>query len=699
MTNQQGRVAVIDRGGWTKEYSLQKAIVHIGSDPRSDIVLEPGRGSGVAPRHAQLIAASGSGQDYRLVNLADSDIRLGPDHSQVLPPLSSMTLANGQHLTLGDFTLIFYGEQTGPAETMVGSRNIGLKISLPQAQLAPNRTLQGLITVSNRGERTGAQFYLELEGLDPACYRIEPGPVLSSGAEKEVTFQLQHQGHLPLAGEYELVIRAAAPGAYPAEQASVTQLIQVLPFYRHKMTLLGPDGAVMSPREQPLPGLETVVPIPAAPPQPAAMWNEAAASPEAEQHRVLKLKADQPPPVVEPPAPAGPPQPEPGPVELAQKPAPEDWWAAETAARPASASASWWEPRPATARPVKEDRVLKLKTASLPPVESPVAPVPAPVRSETWDIPPVEQAAPVVEPPLPPAIVVEPAARRPDVEAGSGPLAPQAEESPEPLGPAPEPAAPPGVESGISAAGQQAAPEIEPRVVELEAPEPAPAEESPAAAPAVVPEPGLPVEIEAVLPPEPEILPEPVPSWPALETLPAPAEMGEPALPPAEVKPGDHPAESPPAEPSSEVRPPVVDPAAADKPPEQAAPPARAERPRQETGDWWRGEAAEVVPDKTAAGVKPDLPRPALKLKAEETRPLEVDTPARAGRPRQGTEDWWLDGAPEEPAWSGPATGRLRPALKLKASSAPAEEQPEESSSGTATAAEDWWSPAGDSSR
>lgn len=267
MTNQQGRVTVIDRGGWTKEYPLQKAIVHIGSDPRSDIVLEPGRGSGVAPRHAQLIAVSGSGQDYRLVNLADSDIRLGPDNSQALSPLSSMGLANGQQLTLGDFTLIFYGEQTGAAEMEVGSRNIGLKISLPQAQLAPNRTLQGLITVSNRGDRTGAQFYLELEGLDPECYRIEPGPVLSSGAEKEVNFHLQHLGRLPLAGEYEIVIRAAAPGAYPAEQASASQLIEVLPLYRHKMTLLGPDGALMSPQEQPLPGVETAVPAQAAPSQ------------------------------------------------------------------------------------------------------------------------------------------------------------------------------------------------------------------------------------------------------------------------------------------------------------------------------------------------------------------------------------------------------------------------------------------------
>lgn len=669
MTNPQSRVAVLDRAGWTKEYTLQKAIIHIGSDPRSDIVLEPGRGAGVAPRHAQLIAVPGSGE-YRLVNLADGDIRLGPDNSQVLPPLSSMSLASGQQLTLGDFTLIFYGEQATPAETTVGSRNIGLKISLPQAQLAPNRTLQGLVTVSNRGERTGVQFYLELEGLDPACYRIEPGPVLSSGAEKEVVFQLQHHGHQPLAGEYELVIRAAAPGAYPAEQASVTQLIQVLPFYRHKMTLLGPDGAAMAPQEPPLPGVEPVVP--AAPPQPAAAWSAVEAPAEVEQQRVLKLKADQMPPVAQP-VPAVPPAPEPAPAELPPKPAAaEDWWAAETAARPASASASWWEPRPATARRVEEDRVLKLKTASEPEPAAGSPPAPAPARDDTWDVPPAGQAAPVAEPPAP-EVGVEPEADRPEVAA-----APAGEIV------ALEPEPPVEVEAAVPVEPElPPAPEL--RLAEPEAPAPGPVGESFSAAIAAALEPEPPVEVEPAVPVEPELPPEPLPPWPALEPLPAPeaapVEAGERARP-AEAKP-DRPAESAP-----------VEPAAAAKPPEPAAPPAPEERPRRETGDWWLGEAAgQVGPDKTTeTGVKPDLPRPALKLKAEETRPVEIEPPARAGRPRQGTEEWWIDAAPEETAESKPVS-RPRPVLKLKAAAPAEEEQPEENS----PTAEDWWSAAGDS--
>src|SRR5512136_746503 len=152
--NEHIRIEVIDREGWQKELTLDRTIVHIGSDPRSDVVLEPARGTGVAPLHAQLIAAN-SGLGYQLVNLGDSDILLGAAGDQVLPPRSVTRLADGLLFKLGEFTIIFHcGEEAPALMGFVGdSRCIGLKLSLSQTRLAPKRSFEGRVMVSNLGDR------------------------------------------------------------------------------------------------------------------------------------------------------------------------------------------------------------------------------------------------------------------------------------------------------------------------------------------------------------------------------------------------------------------------------------------------------------------------------------------------------------------------------------------------------------------
>jgi hypothetical protein len=248
--NQHGKVEVVDRNGWRREYPLQKVIVHIGSDPRNDIVLELERGTGVAPLHAQLITSTGK-SGYQLVNLGDADILLGLSGDQVLPPRSVTNIVSGTVFRIGDFTLVFYGNGDGGGVALGGftdsSEHIGLRVSLPRTRLEPNRSLNGVVTVSNLGD-LGVQFNLELAGLEADCYDIEPGPILASGAEKEVLFHLYHRGGKPLAGDHRITIRATAPRAYPAEQASASQVIQVLPFFRHKLHIVPPGGVVPSPQ-------------------------------------------------------------------------------------------------------------------------------------------------------------------------------------------------------------------------------------------------------------------------------------------------------------------------------------------------------------------------------------------------------------------------------------------------------------------
>jgi hypothetical protein len=253
--DQSYRLEIIDRDGWRNEFPLGKTVLHIGSSDRNDIVLEPTRGGEVAPLHAQLIIpgpqgrAGSHGSCPQLVNLGDVDILLGSSGDQRLPPRSVLSLEDGSTFRLGQFTLVFHGDRSSAGESLGGSRHIGLSLSMPRTQLEPNRFLDGVIRVANLGDRSGVQIELDLEGLDPDCYNLEPGPILSAGAEKEVFFRLRHYGHRPPAGEYYVTIRATAAHAYPGDEAIVSQSVEVLPFYRHKMQLVSPNG--MHPSQQP----------------------------------------------------------------------------------------------------------------------------------------------------------------------------------------------------------------------------------------------------------------------------------------------------------------------------------------------------------------------------------------------------------------------------------------------------------------
>jgi hypothetical protein len=247
-TTEHYLLEVIDRDGWRNEFPLHKNVVHIGSSSRSDIVLEPTRGEHVAPLHAQLIVPiSKEGRGGRvgrcqLVNLGDEDIRLGISGDRSLPPRSAMQLESGTAFKLGQFTLVLRGNDEDSDDLTLSSQHIGLSLSLSRTQLEPNRCLEGVVKVSNLGQRSGVQIELDLEGIDPDCYDLEPGPILSSGAEKEVFFRLRHHGHKPPAGNCHVTFRATAPHSYPGEEAQVSQLVEVLPFFQYKMRLLPAQG-------------------------------------------------------------------------------------------------------------------------------------------------------------------------------------------------------------------------------------------------------------------------------------------------------------------------------------------------------------------------------------------------------------------------------------------------------------------------
>ncbi|MBN1140145.1 MAG: hypothetical protein JXM73_26480 [Anaerolineae bacterium] len=257
------KVGITDRDGWYKEFELGKNLIYIGSDPSNDIALPVSRGAGIAPRHLQLVRAQGDRQQYHVVNLGDTDVALGQSGDRILAPRSAADIAPGDRLQLGEFALVFFAgtseaswepvavtSNRGPergmalyqpaaAQEQYPSTVIGLKLLLPHTTLDPIRPLTGAITLRNLGNKPGVQFKLEVEGLEPDCYDIGPGPILFPNAEKEVPLRLHHprRPQLP-AGEHRIAIHASAPEAYPGEIATVSQTLRFLPYYHHTLRLV-----------------------------------------------------------------------------------------------------------------------------------------------------------------------------------------------------------------------------------------------------------------------------------------------------------------------------------------------------------------------------------------------------------------------------------------------------------------------------
>jgi hypothetical protein len=257
---QRGTVEVIDKGGWSRSFPLNKNILHIGSDARNDIVIETWHGAGLAARHLQLVPSPTSGLGYRLVNMGTTEVLLGPNGERSLLPRAAIDLADGDTVRLGELMFIFSSEGAGVVTATPANGNrvapaaaagvataaavaarkgnpIGLSLTLSQTLLTPGQPIDGAITIKNQGDKSGVQFKIEVEGFDADSYELGPAPILFPDVEKQVLFRLRHpQKPNPPAGDRRLTIRVTAP-SYPGEVATVSQVIQIAPHIRHSLTL------------------------------------------------------------------------------------------------------------------------------------------------------------------------------------------------------------------------------------------------------------------------------------------------------------------------------------------------------------------------------------------------------------------------------------------------------------------------------
>jgi hypothetical protein len=247
----ENRIDVTDRDGWRKEFVLNKRLIYIGSDNRNDVVLSPMRGTGVAPRHLQLVIAPAGIVTCSAVNLSAGDIPLGDTGQKALPPNSAVEVRDGQSFRLGDFMVVLHfqdnaqmGQGTGAREAFVraGVKNsaaVGLRLVLQQVILSPDRPIEGMLYVSNLGNAPGVQFRLGLDGLPADCFEIGAAPILFPGAEKGVPLRIWHPMRSTVAaGTQRIALWADAVEAYPGEVVTQTRDLRILPFYSHTLRVL-----------------------------------------------------------------------------------------------------------------------------------------------------------------------------------------------------------------------------------------------------------------------------------------------------------------------------------------------------------------------------------------------------------------------------------------------------------------------------
>jgi len=245
----ENRIEVTDREGWRKEFVLSKRLIYIGSDSRNDIVLSPMRGTGVSPRHLQLVVAPAGVITCSAVNLSPVDIALGSQ--KVLPPNMAAEVTDGESFKLGDFTVALHFQGGAPLPQTViskeaamraglkNSAGVGLRLALNQVILNPDRPLEGMLYVTNLGAVPGVQFRLGLDGLPEDCYEIGPAPILFPGAEKAVPFRVWHPRRSSvMAGTQRIAFWADAPEAYPGEVATQTRDMRIMPFYNYTVRIL-----------------------------------------------------------------------------------------------------------------------------------------------------------------------------------------------------------------------------------------------------------------------------------------------------------------------------------------------------------------------------------------------------------------------------------------------------------------------------
>ncbi len=251
-----GNIKIINKAGWAKQIDIEKALLLVGSQESNDIVLPEEYGSGVAPRHLQLICPKSPGSEYRLINLSGSEIQLFSRQmvsKGVIQLHGTKPIDNGDTILIGEFQLQF--ELLVYKRCIIEKRtaNLGIKLELPDQPLRPGKKLAGILELTNYGDSRRCQFDIDLEGLPLDCYKISPAPMLYPGATEELQMVFLHRTTQPEAGQHCVKITASAPGTYPSEMIEIDLPLLVEPVHQFALQILDRDPQQIMETSQPSP--------------------------------------------------------------------------------------------------------------------------------------------------------------------------------------------------------------------------------------------------------------------------------------------------------------------------------------------------------------------------------------------------------------------------------------------------------------
>ena len=264
-----GSIEIMDTGGWSRTFALEKNRVMVGSAPFNDLVLSEERGGGIAPTHLQLFYTPGETSSLRVVNLVNRPLTVRAPNSHVdrtIAASGSGWLQNGDRLEVGDFQLKITLSAQGGIIQSTRSEHLGVTLELPGHELRPDSSLAGRLTLVNFGEQSRCQFEITLEGLPDECFKLDPAPLLYPGGKEQLQIRFFHRGILPPAGPVNITLRACAPNAYPTELVIIDETLFVMPVFCFDLTIAEtrPPKPAAAPAPIPAP-TAAPVPVPSAP--------------------------------------------------------------------------------------------------------------------------------------------------------------------------------------------------------------------------------------------------------------------------------------------------------------------------------------------------------------------------------------------------------------------------------------------------
>ena len=226
-----GNIKVIDKAGWSRVFALDKAIILIGNDPVSDILLPAGPEITTTPVSLQLICEGQSPTRIKAINLRHNIIprfNLNSLRSNPILPQQSTELVEGDQLTIGSYLLVF--SLTGQGFRLAQrSEHLGVELLLPALDLCPDASLDGEIRLTNFSQQVHLQLDLDIEGLPRECYRIDPAPLLHAGGSETLSVRFFHRGSQPPMGACQAILKAAAPHAFVLETVTIPFSLNVKP--------------------------------------------------------------------------------------------------------------------------------------------------------------------------------------------------------------------------------------------------------------------------------------------------------------------------------------------------------------------------------------------------------------------------------------------------------------------------------------